>query len=1067
MRTSCTSLVFATLLGANISLFVAGCGDPSGTSTSNSGGASGQGGAAGNGGSGGSEAFPECMAPADEATLLVEAKQVLGNIKSSRQNIWKSIFGLEADGSFDPNGIDSIDWDPSHDSVYFTSLDVERVVPLFISTDAAKSATSANVTLGVAGDTGTSKYVLLGANVPSDLAQNPPAAGSDAAKMESVVLRLIQWLTGKDPGDGTGMNIVLAQLADTFWFDHDKNTAAFFSAKFPKATINAEDTCDSAALAGCVENASLLVISDEDGADDEQTPHVSDIEAVLGAVDTAMSKGIPILYLQFDGQLTPLGEKLLTRFRVSTDDNYWDQERLTGFTPKTLLSIQDQLVSLDNLVDTLTNKTLTIADYQSCVGQASQYDDCEDPAFLQKVGQGTKDLRAMMNGLDRGAVNLYDQSGFRLLQTFERLGQTYRQASALKYPIDFEKDPMAFARAIVADTSVHYVQRCSNAQGDLGTFICEREQVLAGTCKMYDPTISRVSADNSANFRAGDEWTSSGFYALAGVPFSVQRTDDITAPVSIRLNFHRGGTSRSMQSGNDGSRYDRPGYLASPWISLAPGQKVTLTSPYGGPIYMRLEGNTDVIGKTAKLSFSDVANHPALLDIGNAAAVSAFVDDVVKNPLPHVDIRGDGFEVHLRKDKLLAGVTAPYALVSREDGSDVMVDYKNDVGLLLADFRDHFVAPEYRLAGFAPPGSSLDQALSSDVKAICSTLGWDCLNAAIHSRTTIQHANYDEYANCGNGCSGNPFDADWFITPLGWGESHELGHNLQISPLNIGYVSDSDRNDWSQYQNRAGENSNNIFPYHNLWRWVRSVKNESGAVVDGHMNLKTLYAMVQSSRAGLTRTVNGQSRKVVFDETCQVVGDYPTNATNVHAEAIWENGGYAATNGPRMGFYLQLPLRLHGKTMSDGTTLKNGFDIFTLAYLGARIFRDAANDDAKWMATRDKLGFGLFPRTGHTVYGGGDVRDIPGNDFLLVSLSFLTGLDFRPYFADLGVRTSDLASSQVDAHVASGKVKGPVSSALVVLDEDLPGSDLSTITTVSPDGVAAWPRDGFHPKNCP
>jgi hypothetical protein len=245
------------------------------------------------------------------------------------------------------------------------------------------------------------------------------------------------------------------------------------------------------------------------------------------------------------------------------------------------------------------------------------------------------------------------------------------------------------------------------------------------------------------------------------------------------------------------------------------------------------------------------------------------------------------------------------------------------------------------------------------------------------------------------------------------------------------------------------------------------VKNESAVVVDGHMNLKTLFAMVQSSRAGLTRTVNGQSRKVVFDEACKIVGDYPTNATDVHAEAIWENGGYAATNGPRMGFYLQLPLRLHGKTMSNGTTLKDGFDIFTLVYAGARTLRDAGRDDVTWMASRDKLGFGLFARTGDATYGGGDVRDIPGNDYLLVMLSFVTGLDFRPYFADLGVRYSDLASSQVDAHIASGKVKGPISSSLVVLDDDLPGADLSTITTVTPDGTAPWPRDGFHPKNCP
>ncbi len=1047
------------------SLLIVGCGDPSGVAPSGSGGA----GSGGSGGSGGGNAnYPECFAPDSADATLTEAKQIIDETLAARKSVWKSIFGLADDGTIDPGGLDTIDWDPSHDSVHFTSLDVERNVPLFISNDAAKIPSSAHVTLGIAADTGMVKYALLGANAPSDLAKNPPAPGSDAAKMETFTLRLIQWLTGKDPGDGTGMKIVLAQLADTYWFDHDKGTAKFFADKLPMASVNAEDTCESAALAGCLDGASLLVISGEDGADDENHAVAADPDAVMAAVDSAMAKGIPVLYLQYDGSLTPLAERLMKRFRVSTSDNYWEQERLAGFSPNSLLSATDELDALRNLVGTLDAKSLAVSDYQECLGQASQYDDCEAPGFMDKIGRGTAALRATMNGLDRSGTNPFDTDGFRLVRALERLGQTYRSTDAVKYPVNFESDPMAFARAMFADTSVHYVQRCSLPQSDLGTFVCARTDVLAGTCTPYDAAqVARDNGTATEAFRAGEEWTSTGFYALPGAAFTVKRTDSALGRVSIRLNFHRGGTSRSMQSDGGTSRYDRPGYLASPWISLEPSQELTLTSPYGGPIYVKLDGNAELAGQKATLDFTGVAKHAALLDIGNAAAVSSFVDDVGKNPLPHVDLRGDGFEVHLRKDKLLAGVSAPYELVSRADGTGVMVDYKGDVGLLLADFRDNFVAPEYRLAGFAPPGSTLDQALSADVKVICNALGWSCTDSSIHSRTTIQHANYDEYANCGNGCSGNPFDADWFVTPLGWGESHELGHNLQMGLLNIGYVTAGNRNDWSQYQSRAGENSNNIFPYHNLWRWLRSVKGEAGTVVDGHMNLKTLFAMVQSSRAGLVRQINGQSRKVVFDEACNVVGDYPSNAADVHAEAIWENGGYAATNGPRMGFYLQLPLRLQGKTMSTGTTLTNGFDIFTLLYAEARLLRKSGVDDVAWDAAKNNLGFGLFPRTGHATYGGRDVRDMPGNDFLLVSLSFLSGLDFRPYFNDLGVRFTDLAASQVEAFIAAGKVNGPIGSALAVLDEDLPDADISKVATVPPDGVATWPRDGFHPKNCP
>ena len=58
-------------------------------------------------------------------------------------------------------------------------------------------------------------------------------------------------------------------------------------------------------------------------------------------------------------------------------------------------------------------------------------------------------------------------------------------------------------------------------------------------------------------------------------------------------------------------------------------------------------------------------------------------------------------------------------------------------------------------------------------------------DASLHTRSIIQHANYDQNAHCGSGCSGNPWDAAWNISPTGWGDNHELGHNLQTNRLNV------------------------------------------------------------------------------------------------------------------------------------------------------------------------------------------------------------------------------------------------------------------------------------------
>ena len=43
--------------------------------------------------------------------------------------------------------------------------------------------------------------------------------------------------------------------------------------------------------------------------------------------------------------------------------------------------------------------------------------------------------------------------------------------------------------------------------------------------------------------------------------------------------------------------------------------------------------------------------------------------------------------------------------------------------------------------------------------------------------------------------------------PLGWGENHEMGHNLQRERLKI-------------YSGRSTEVSNNIFPLHTQWSWT-------------------------------------------------------------------------------------------------------------------------------------------------------------------------------------------------------------------------------------------------------
>lgn len=985
-----------------------------------------------------------------EAQLLSRIQTQIADVGAARRKTWNTLWGSLA----------SVSWDPSHDSVWFDSLDVERNVPALISNKSVKSPPTQNLVLGVAGDTGRARYFVFGANPLHDLKRTNEPGGTANADMQRFIENTVAWLTGRDLKKGAS-KIVVAHQTDTYWFQHDRTTLKWVKDTYPLAMVNAEDACESRDLPRCIPGADLLIIGSEDGRNDDNNKTPYDGGVVLSIIDYAQSQGLPVLYLQSDGGMTDLGARLMTYFRLRTTDNYWRQEGLSAVDGSKAFPAASELTPLAALATTLQNKSLMKSAYSGCIDQMSTLTGCATQEFQDQLRTGADWLKSSLAALDGAAVPLCGTPGYSLLKSFVMLADKYRagdaQTAALGYPLDLNK-PATIASAYFTDSTVYYTRADNPAQKNLGTYVCPRAALLKGTCTGYDANAApRVMVSATNPLPATTEWTSTGAYVLPGRPITVTRTDNIDAVVEVRFNFHRTSTTRSAETANNVSKYDRPQYLQGPAIPLLPNKPVTLSSPYGGPAYLVLHGSPMLMGQMVAVTFDGAARHPTILDTGDNAQIAAFAKDIETNPLPHVDMRGDGFETHLRKDKLLNSVKiAPGA-----------PGFQPAMTKLLDDYRYNFVEQVYRLAGFKVPAKSLLMTLSASVQAVCTAFGWTCTDEALNRRLTIQHSNYDEEAACGYGCSGNPWDAAWDIEPTGWGESHELGHNLQLTRLNIHYVAAADRNNWKKYSNRAGENSNNMFPYHTLWNYQRNVLMNAAPVRDDHMNHKDLFAVIQSDLAGLTRTVNGQPRKVVFDRNCKRLYDYPANATDNRYDAIWANGAYAADNGLRMSFYMQLPLMTAGTTLRDGTKLTNGFDLLTLLYAQARQFGAATKDAATWMTKRDALGFGAFPFDTDPTYGGGNVSGIPGNDFLLVALSNLTGKDYRPYFDSRGVRYSDLAIAQMNAHVQSGRVKGAVSTDMYVLEDDLPGADLAGLPKVALDGAALWPRDQWNPAKCP
>lgn len=232
----------------------------------------------------------------------------------------------------------------------------------------------------------------------------------------------------------------------------------------------------------------------------------------------------------------------------------------------------------------------------------------------------------------------------------------------------------------------------------------------------------------------------------------------------------------------------------------------------------------------------------------------------------------------------------------------------------------------------------------------------------------MQHVIADSYADCGSGCSGNPYDQAWALDPMGWGETHEIGHNLQRERLLI-------------YGGQSDEVSNNIFPAHKQ------------------------MAANRASNPATPMTRDGTSARLGFD---LIKTSLTQSSPSAYVKGqIWSDTGYAANNGLRLSFYRQL---VEFARYYNPDTLSDGWELYTLLYL---LERNLTASEATWSsagatsptpATKQVFStYASFP------------SDMDGNDYMLIASSRIIGKDMRPVFAMWGVEYSAAAAAQLTA----------------------------------------------------
>ncbi|WP_341503913.1 ImpA family metalloprotease [Gallaecimonas sp. GXIMD4217] len=787
--------------------------------------------------------------------------------------------------------------------------------------------------LAVAGQQGQGRYAGFGTDLFYAFDRGELLAVEGAAK------RLVGWLLDTDSPE-TARTVAVA-----FMGGQESGTQDWLKAAYPNWTLVSCN--DAAALAQCLADAEL-VVSGWRGND-------ADAESIAAVYRDLLAQGVPLFYQHNWYEATNKVADAIAAVigaELPYGGNYWANAGASWASANAMLAERPWLGSEARLSQHFIDGDFAF-DWSGCTSHVGKISCDQVAGFRDAFLDGAERLKTSLNSLDAKGVVLFEEQGRELLKLFVLLGDKYR--AGIAYPMDkASTDTTTFLKAYLADHLAYYHREHNPAQGDLGNF---SDALPAGL-----PLV-----EQSLSFELGKDggYRGTGLYLLPGQPIHLTRTDGQALPLKVFINTQRTGSTREF---NDNG-YQRPKFLKSPQFELVGGAEQILTSPYGGPLMVQLPAGSGQVS----LRVSQVTPYPYLTDFAQASSYLAEMDG---SPIGWAGLRTDFVEINSRKHMMQSFIQGDR--------------YQGDVQQALDDVWTYMIKGTYDLAGFQGEGL----ALPAKVLERCQSLGWDCQNADIHGKPRVQHINVDEAAHCGGGCAGNPYDQAWVLSPFGWGESHEIGHNLQRSRLKI-------------YGGRSTEVSNNIFPLYKGWQRYQDTGELIGSC--DRQSPATTYGWLQQAHN------QADPSQAMYDK-------------------LWSQSGTYDNAGTRLDFYWQLAM-----LADELAGLDNGWQIYSLLYLHERQFSRARNDAASWAAQKDALGMGSFA----------EAPNPDGNDFMLMSLSYLLGRDMRGYFDAWGITYSPQASGQVAAY-------GLPAAELVYYQAD---SHCQTLKApkLPIDGTTSWP----------
>jgi len=360
-------------------------------------------------------------------------------------------------------------------------------------------------------------------------------------------------------------------------------------------------------------------------------------------------------------------------------------------------------------------------------------------------------------------------------------------------------DANTFLRTMAADTLSYAVREHESTPLNFADWMPKASTSLATSDSWETIEVTIAQTDGR---------TAIGRGAVPGKTVQVQIEDAADAALALRVgNIRTRGNPLAQEN------YTRPRFPDGHQARLSPGQTLSYSTAWGGPLFLNYSGAK--AGSVVKLRVRGSVKYAHFDFTRNPGAQE--IDEAVQALQ-----RGDfGWQT----SKMVGGEVqqtigyAQSAIGSHHPRAYVVERLKGMI------FDSNHLANGYN-----------NMSASANVNNVCATLGWDC-SGSIQRAPGVQHF-VGWLAACGFLCSGNPSDGAAGLAP-GWGWWHELGHNTVMRHMTL--LTDNGGGCPVECDNNILANASALRQY----AITNGAENNSGERIDH----KKLYLDIQAARA--------------------------------------------------------------------------------------------------------------------------------------------------------------------------------------------------------------------------